>query len=97
MLFTVLIEDVIPLAYLNTGIVRELLQMSKEEFGIQSDGPIILPYDSVFMDYVISIIQRGVAKDLERPLVMSIASRKFSSSSYFLHEQNNEQLLPCAF
>ncbi|KAJ9704637.1 hypothetical protein PVL29_002946 [Vitis rotundifolia] len=65
---------VIPLAYLNSEIFRELLQMSEEEFGIQSDGPITLPCDSVFMDYVISFIQRGVAKDLERALILSLAS-----------------------
>ena len=87
----------IPLAYLNSEIFRELFQMSEEEFGIQSAGPIILPCDSVFMDYVISFIQRGVAKDLERALIMSIASSSCSSSSYFHQEQNNESLLLCAF
>ncbi|RVX12225.1 Auxin-responsive protein SAUR66 [Vitis vinifera] len=64
---------VIPLAYLGSEVFRELFQMSEEEFGIQSAGPIILPCDSVFMDYVISFIQQGVAKDLERALIMSIA------------------------
>ncbi|KAL6346810.1 hypothetical protein AAG906_002926 [Vitis piasezkii] len=87
----------IPLAYLNSEIFRELFQMSEEEFGIQSAGPIILPCDSVFMDYVISFIQRGVAKDLERALIMSIAPSSCSSSSYFHQEQNNESLLLCAF
>ncbi|KAJ9704573.1 hypothetical protein PVL29_002906 [Vitis rotundifolia] len=87
---------VILLAYLNSEIFRELFQMS-EEFGIQSAGPIILPCDSVFMDYVISFIQRGIGKDLERALIMSIASSNCSSSSYFPQEQNNEQLLLCAF
>ncbi|KAL6346847.1 hypothetical protein AAG906_002964 [Vitis piasezkii] len=88
---------VIPLAYLNSEIFRELFQMSEEEFGIQSDGPIILPCDSVFMDYVISFIQRGIGKDLERALIMSMASSNCSSSSYFHQEQNNEQLLLCVF
>ncbi|RVX12296.1 Auxin-responsive protein SAUR64 [Vitis vinifera] len=78
-------------------IFRELFQMSEEEFGIQSDGPIILPCDSVFMDYVISFIQRGIGKDLERALIMSMASSNCSSSSYFHQEQNNEQLLLCVF
>ena len=36
---------VIPLVYLNNEIFRELLQMF-EEFGIQNEGPIILPCDS---------------------------------------------------
>ena len=88
---------VIPLAYLNSEIFRELFQMSEEEFGIQSAGPIILPCDSVFLDYVISFIQRGVAKELERALIMSIAPSNCSSSSYFHQEQTNEQLLLCAY
>ncbi|WJZ83546.1 hypothetical protein VitviT2T_003217 [Vitis vinifera] len=87
----------IPLVYLNNEIFRELFQMSEEEFGIQSDGPIILPCDSVFMDYVISFIQRGIGKDLERALIMSMASSNCSSSSYFHQEQNNERLLLCVF
>ena len=87
---------VIPLAYLNSEIFRELFQMSEEEFGIQSAGPIILPCDSVFLDYVISFIQRGVAKELERALIMSIAPSNCSYSSYFHQEQTNEQLLLCA-
>ena len=87
----------IPLVYLSSEIFRELLQMSEEEFGIQSEGPIILPCDSVFMDYVISFIQNGVEKDLERALIMSITSSNCSSSAYFHQGQNNEQLLQCAF
>ena len=88
---------VIPLVYLNNEIFRELLQMSEEEFGIQSEGHIILPCDSVFMDYVISFIQRSVAKDLERALIMSIASSSCSASSHILQGHNNEQMLLCAF
>ena len=86
---------VIPLAYLNCEIMRELFQMSEEEFGIQSAGPIILPCDSAFLNYVISVIQHGVAKELERALIMSIAPSSCSSSSYFHQEQISEQLLSC--
>ena len=39
----------IPLAYLDSEIFKELFQMSEEEFRIQSEGPIILSCDSVFM------------------------------------------------
>ena len=88
---------VIPLVYLSSEIFRELLQMSEEEFGIQSEGPILLPCDSVFMDYVISLIRRGVGKDLEKALLMSITSSNCSSSAYFHQGQSNEQLLLCAF
>ena len=87
---------VIPLAYLNSEIMRDLFQMSEEEFGIQSAGPIILPCDSVFLDYVISFIQHGVSKELERALIMSVPPSNCSSSSYFQQEQIPQQLLLCS-
>lgn len=87
---------VIPLVYLNNDIIRELLRMSEEEFGILSAGPIKLPCDSVFFNYVISFIKSGVSKELERALIMCIASSNCTFSSYFYHEQTNEQFLLCA-
>ncbi|XP_043709147.1 auxin-responsive protein SAUR36-like [Telopea speciosissima] len=48
----------IPLAYLTTNIFRELLRMSEEEFGLPGDGPITLPCDSAFMEYIISSVKR---------------------------------------
>lgn len=68
--------------------------MSEEEFGIQRDGPIILPCDSVFVDCIISFIKHGVAKGLERDLVMSIAFSNCSSSSQFIHEQKKYSKQP---
>ena len=86
----------IPLGYLNTEIFKELLQISEEEFGIQSDGPIILPCDSVFMDYIILFIQCGVVKDLERAFVMSIASRTVHLHTFFMNRStiNNHYYVP---
>nr|XP_033510095.1 auxin-responsive protein SAUR66-like [Nicotiana tomentosiformis] len=52
---------VIPLAYLENEIIRQLLNMSEEEFGLPSGGAITLPCDWVFMDYIISLIKKGVA------------------------------------
>nr|DAD46608.1 TPA_asm: hypothetical protein HUJ06_016545 [Nelumbo nucifera] len=46
---------VIPLAYLSNPIFIELLRISEEEFGLPSDGPITLPCDAVFVEYIISI------------------------------------------
>ena len=86
-----------PLVYLKNEIFRELLQVSEEEFGIKIVGPIILPFDSVFMDYTIPFIQLGVAKHLEKALIISIDSSYCSSSSYFRQEQNIDKLLLCAY
>ncbi|XP_015057862.1 auxin-responsive protein SAUR68-like [Solanum pennellii] len=86
---------VIPLAYLENEVIRQLLKMSEEEFGLPSGGPITLPCDSAFMDYIISLISRGVtAGDLHKALLLSIPSSCCSTSS--LHrESGNQQLLVC--
>ncbi|KAA8546158.1 hypothetical protein F0562_020948 [Nyssa sinensis] len=86
---------VIPLVYLNNEIFRELLKMSEEEFGLASDGPITVPCDAFFMEYIVSLIRRGVAKDLEKALLMSVATNRFSSLSSFHQGQTNQQLLVC--
>ncbi|MCD9559573.1 hypothetical protein HAX54_017623 [Datura stramonium] len=85
---------VVPLAYLQHEIIRQLLHMSEEEFGLPSDGPITLSCDALFMDYIISLIGRGVAADLQNALLVSVASSRCSSTSY-LQEQRNPQLLVC--
>ncbi|XVE95868.1 hypothetical protein REPUB_Repub02eG0171400 [Reevesia pubescens] len=88
---------VIPLAYLGNNIFVELLKMSEEEFGLPSDGPITLPCDSVVMDYIVSLLQRGLAKDLEKAVVSSVASYRCSSNTYF-HQGLDDQLsLVCGF
>ena len=87
----------IPIVYLNSKIFRELFEMSEEEFGLPSDGPITLPCDSFFMEYIIFLVQRGVAKDLEKALLTSVAYTQ-SSSSFFSHqEQMNSRLLVCSY
>ena len=91
------IRFVVPLVYLDNVIFRELFQMAEEEFGLPGNGPIILPCDAVFMEYAVSLIQRHVAKDLEKALLMSIAADRCSSSSYFHQDQSNQQLLICGF
>ncbi|KAH0711298.1 hypothetical protein KY289_007257 [Solanum tuberosum] len=85
----------IPLVYLENEIIRQLLNMSEEEFGLPSGGPITLPCDSAFMDYIISLTRKGVtAGDLHKALLLSIPSCCCSTSS--LHQESgNQQLLVC--
>ncbi|TMW95979.1 hypothetical protein EJD97_008107, partial [Solanum chilense] len=51
---------VIPLAYLENEVIRQLLHMYEEEFGLPSGGPITLPCDSAFMNYIISLMKKGL-------------------------------------
>ncbi|OWM83999.1 hypothetical protein CDL15_Pgr004430 [Punica granatum] len=48
--------------------------MSEDEFGLPGDGPIRMPCDAVFRQYVVLHTRQGVTKDLERALLDSIAS-----------------------
>ncbi|KAL5562418.1 hypothetical protein UlMin_032165 [Ulmus minor] len=77
---------VMPLAYLKHNILRELLKLSEEEFGISSNGPITLPCDGVLMEYVITLIRRGVVKDLEKALLKSIETTRCSVSASSLNQ-----------
>ncbi|KAK3011017.1 hypothetical protein RJ639_011921 [Escallonia herrerae] len=68
---------VIPLVNLN----NELLTMSEEEFGLPGDGHRTLPCDAFLMEYIISLIQRGVAEHLEKALLTSVFGSRCTSSS----------------
>ncbi|XP_009799446.1 auxin-responsive protein SAUR68-like [Nicotiana tabacum] len=96
--FIVYIADqarfVIPLAYLENEVIRQLLNMSEEEFGFPSGSPITLPCDSDFVDYIISLIMKGVAAvDLHKALLLSITSYCCTSTSNLHKESGNQQLL----
>lgn len=64
----------IPLEYINCEIFRELFRMSEEEFGLPSNSPLMMPCDSVVMEYVVSLVQRGASKCLGRALLNSIST-----------------------
>ncbi|KAL2476924.1 Auxin-responsive protein SAUR66 [Forsythia ovata] len=85
-----------PIIYLNNYIVRELLRMSEEEFGLPSDGPITLTCDAIFMDYAISLIQKKATEEVEKALLMSMAAHKCSSSYHFHQLETSQNLLLCS-
>ncbi|KAI4357438.1 hypothetical protein L6164_001386 [Bauhinia variegata] len=86
---------VIPLEYLCNGIFLELFKMSEEKYGHSSEAPIKLPCDAVFMEYAILLIQRGVAKGLEKALLSSINGDSCSLSASFIRGHPSQQLLIC--
>ncbi|KFK44767.1 hypothetical protein AALP_AA1G300400 [Arabis alpina] len=67
-----------PISYLSNSVFQELLKISEEEFGIPSGGPITFPFDSVFMEYLIRLIERRMDGDTEKALLMSISSARCS-------------------
>ncbi|KAE8724753.1 putative SAUR-like auxin-responsive protein family [Hibiscus syriacus] len=83
---------VLPLEYLKNKIVMELFNLAEEEFGLPSDGHLILPCDANFMEYVIDLIKRKPSKEVEKALIMSVSSGRCSSS--YLYQQEMSQDLP---
>uniref|UniRef100_A0ACD5YCK4 Uncharacterized protein n=1 Tax=Avena sativa TaxID=4498 RepID=A0ACD5YCK4_AVESA len=62
----------VPLPYLGTTVVGELLRMSHEEFGFASDGRITLLCDDVVMEYVMRLLGRNASEEVERALLSSM-------------------------
>ncbi|KAI4297820.1 hypothetical protein L6164_037685 [Bauhinia variegata] len=88
----------LPLKYLNTEIFKELFKLAEEEFGLSSNVPLTLPCEGTVIEYVIKLIQRNVAKDLEQAVLMSIATTCQCQSPLHLHQQPTKQhLLLCTF
>ncbi|KAK3037728.1 hypothetical protein RJ639_031099 [Escallonia herrerae] len=85
-------QFVIPLVYLNNEVLIQLLKMLEEEFRLPGNGPITLPCGAFFMEYIISLIHRGVAEDLERALLMS-ACQDRCGLLFLQQEQTNQQFL----
>ncbi|KAL5984118.1 hypothetical protein ACLOJK_018220 [Asimina triloba] len=76
----------IPLAYHNNPIFQELFKLS-------DDGPITIPCEAAFMKYVISFLQRVMSKDIERALLLSMATSRCSIFSDPLQTQTTPPML----
>ncbi|KAJ0960625.1 hypothetical protein J5N97_001501 [Dioscorea zingiberensis] len=85
----------VPLAYLDNKIFMELLKISEEEFGLPGDGPISLPCDAASMEYVLSMLRRGISQEMERALLSSIFISCQSSCST-LTVEHTQQLAVCS-
>ncbi|CAD5313999.1 unnamed protein product [Arabidopsis thaliana] len=79
-----------PISYLSNSVIQELFKISEEEFGLSTDGPITLPFDSFFLEYLIKLIKRRMDGDTEKALLMSISSARCSLQK---QEQSTQQLL----
>ena len=89
---------VFPIVYLGSHIFRELFKMSEEEFGLPRDGPIMLPCDAGFMNYVVFLIKRRVTEDMEKALLMSMAPSQGSVLCHsFCLEESSHHVLLCGF
>ncbi|KDP29984.1 hypothetical protein JCGZ_18751 [Jatropha curcas] len=87
----------LPLEYLNNEIIRQLFDMAEEEFGLPTTGHITLPCDAEVMEYAIALIKQNVNTDVQRALLMSIASSFCSSFFYLQNKETVHQLPICSF
>lgn len=71
--------------------------MAEYEFGFPCGGPITLPCDAVFVEHVLSLIQRHAAKALEKALLMSLATSRCLPTLNLCGEQSNQQALLYSF
>ncbi|KAG2290910.1 hypothetical protein Bca52824_037579 [Brassica carinata] len=87
----------LPVSCLSNSVLQELLNISEEEFGLQAGGPITLPFDSVFLEYLIKLIERQMDGDTEKALLMSVSSARcslhFSLQQQEQQSSTNQQLL----
>jgi hypothetical protein len=64
----------VPLAYLGTVVFSELLMLSEEEFGFESDGgKITLPCDAAVMEYMMCLLRRDASEEVVRAFLSSMA------------------------
>lgn len=84
----------VPLKYLSSSIFQELFKMSEDEYGLPSDGPIVLPCDAACMRCIISLIQRRDPVEMDTKSVLSsISSSRCTVSS----ANQTQQFMLCSF
>ncbi|KAL1192567.1 Auxin-responsive protein SAUR66 [Cardamine amara subsp. amara] len=81
-----------PISYLSNPVVQELLKISEEEFGLPTEGPITLPFDSAFLEYLIKLVKRRMDGDTEKALIMSISSARCSLQLQEQQSSSTQQL-----
>lgn len=77
----------VPLSCLSNHVIKELLKMAEEEYGLAIDRPITVPCDSELMDYILSIVGKQTSSEVEA-LLVSMASGCCSRFS-LLEQENN--------
>ncbi|KAL4201042.1 hypothetical protein AMTRI_Chr02g214180 [Amborella trichopoda] len=60
------IRFMIPLAFLNDPIFREILLMAEEEFGFTGCGPLRPTSEAFVMQYIVSLLSKNASKELEK-------------------------------
>lgn len=72
---------------------KNFYDLSEEEFGLPSDEPITLPFESTFLNYVMWLVKGWMTEDLEKELISSLSTCHFSASSALALGQSHQEAL----
>ncbi|KAF5740924.1 putative SAUR-like auxin-responsive protein family [Tripterygium wilfordii] len=72
---------VVPLYHLNHPLFRVLLEIAEEQFGTRVTGPIQVPCEEEFMDYILSVLRKNHSEDEENFPVSMTTCHFFSFPS----------------
>lgn len=86
----------VPLAYLGTEVLGELLRMSQEEFGFTSDGGrITLPCEASVIEYAMCLVRRDASEEVVSALLSSMVRPCHTVSGLAPSVEFNQQLAVC--
>lgn len=74
---------VVPICYLNHPIFRVLLEMAEEEFGTTTHGPLQVPCEEEFMEYIFAVLRKNPSVEVESALISMNTCEGISISSFF--------------
>ncbi|KAG9443205.1 hypothetical protein H6P81_019059 [Aristolochia fimbriata] len=72
------------LAYLSNALLKALLQISEEVYGLPGDGPITLPCKADFLEYLLPLMERRPSSEIQKTVLASITAGRCSTPS-FIH------------
>lgn len=59
----------VPLCYLKQPIFRVLLEMAEEEYGLTFHGPLRIPCEKEFVEFILCLLRRNGAEEVEKAVL----------------------------
>ncbi|KDP36838.1 hypothetical protein JCGZ_08129 [Jatropha curcas] len=72
----------VPIYYLNHPIFRVLLEMAEEEFGTTAHGPLQVPCEEYFLEYILALLRKNPSVCVENALISMNICDRISVSSF---------------
>lgn len=72
---------VVPIYYLTHPIFKVLLEMAEEEFGTTAHGPLQVPCEEEFMEYIFTLLRKNPSAEVKTALIAMNSCEGISKSS----------------